>query len=277
MRYRVLVTDVDGTLLPRDRRIPPSVREAIRRAKDRGVRVSLATGRMWRSVRPYVEAVEADSPVVLYNGAAVYDFVADRVLELHTLDREGLRTALQVLREFPDVRPHLFADERVYVDHQDASSRAYLERDGIVAEEVGDLVEFVDVLPEDPVKVLVVGDPARLAALEDRLAEQAPGIRRVFSERDFLELLPPGVSKGSALRTVCAALGVRPEEVVAVGDNPNDLEMLQAAGLGVAVAGAHPAVLAAADYVTQRGAGEAIVEVVDRFFVGGHAGDTRGR
>lgn len=277
MRYRVLVTDVDGTLLPRDRRIPTSVREAIRRAKDRGVRVSLATGRMWRSVRPYVEAVEADRPVVLYNGAAVYDFVADRVLELHTLDREGLRTALQVLREFPDVRPHLFADERVYVDHQDASSRAYLERDGIVAEEVGDLVEFVDVLPEDPVKVLVVGDPARLAALEDRLAEQAPGIRRVFSERDFLELLPPGVSKGSALRTVCAALGVRPEEVVAVGDNPNDLEMLQAAGLGVAVAGAHPAVLAAADYVTQGGAGEAIVEVVDRFFVGGHAGDTRGR
>lgn len=265
-RYRVLMTDVDGTLLPRDRRVPPSVREPVRRAQDRGARVVLATGRMWRSVRPYVEAVGADSPVVLYNGAVVYDFSSDRVLERRTLDREGLRAALRVVREFPDVRPHLFADERVYVDRQDALSRAYLERDGIVAEEVGDLAEFVDALPHEPVKVLVVGEPARLAALDGQLEVWAPAVRRVFSERDFLELLPPGVSKGSALRTVCAALGVRPEEVVAVGDNPNDLEMLQAAGLGVAVAGAHPVLVEVAGYVTRAGPGEAVVEVVDRFF-----------
>jgi Cof subfamily protein (haloacid dehalogenase superfamily) len=290
-RYRLLVTDVDGTLLPPDRRVLPAVREALRAVRDRGVRVCLATGRMWRSVRPYVEAVGADSPVVLYNGAVVYDFHADRVLEYHTLDPDGLRAALEVLREFPDVRPHVFAQERVYVDRLDPQSRAYLERDGITAEEVGDLVEAcaggatvakthrggLDTVPRDPVKVLVVGDPERLLSLEGELARRAPTVRRVFSERDFLELLPWGVSKGTALRTVCAVLGVPLHEVVAVGDNPNDLEMLQAAGLGVAVGNAHPAVREAAGYVTRAPGGEALVEVAERFLLNGSPDNPKGR
>ena len=182
-------------------------------------------------------------------------------LEYHTLDPDGLRAALEVLREFPDVRPHVFAQERVYVDRLDPQSRAYLERDGITAEEVGDL----DTVPQDPVKVWVVGNPERLLSLEGELARRAPKVRWVFSERDFLELLPWGVSKGTALRTVCAVLGVPLREVVAVGDNPNDLEMLQAAGLGVAVADAHPAVREAAGYVTRAPGGEALVEVAERF------------
>ncbi|MER3456403.1 MAG: hypothetical protein C4303_07810 [candidate division GAL15 bacterium] len=260
--YRLLVTDVDGTLLTPDRRVLPEVREALRAARSRGVRVCLATGRMWGSVRPYAEAVGADSPVVLYNGAMVYDFHGDRILERHTLDPAAAREALEVLREFPDVRPHVFADDRVYVDRRDEQSRAYLERDEITAEAVGDLL---DNLPEQPIKVLVVGDPERLARLDHALARRAPRVRRVFSERNFLELLPPGVSKGTALRTVCAWLGVRLQDTLAVGDNPNDLEMIQAAGLGVAVAGAHPTLQAAAGYVAQGGPGEAVVEVVRRF------------
>lgn len=274
MRYRLLVTDVDGTLLPADRKLPAAVRQAVRAAQARGVRVCLATGRMWRSVRPYLEAVGADSPVILYNGAVVYDFEADRVVERHTLDPDGVRAALEVLREFPDVRPHLFADDRVYVDRQDAQSRAYLERDGITAEEVGNLLEC---LPPDPIKVLVVGDPDRLAVLDTELARRAPQVRRVFSERNFLEVLPAGVSKGSALQRVCALLGVPPELVVAVGDNPNDLEMLQVAGLGVAVSNAHPTLRAAAAYVTRAGPGEAIVEVVDRFLLDGQTEESTGR
>jgi len=274
VRYRLLVTDVDGTLLPADRKLPAAVRQAVRAAQARGVRVCLATGRMWRSVRPYLEAVGADSPVILYNGAVVYDFEADRVVERHTLDPDGVRAALEVLREFPDVRPHLFADDRVYVDRQDAQSRAYLERDGITAEEVGNLLEC---LPPDPIKVLVVGDPDRLAVLDTELARRAPQVRRVFSERNFLEVLPAGVSKGSALQRVCALLGVPPELVVAVGDNPNDLEMLQVAGLGVAVSNAHPTLRAAAAYVTRAGPGEAIVEVVDRFLLDGQTEESTGR
>lgn len=269
MRYRLLVTDVDGTLLPADRQVPPAVRDAVRAVQARGVRVCLATGRMWNSVRPYLEAVGADSPVVLYNGAVVYDFDRGRVLQRHTLDPEALRAALEVIQEFRDVRPHLFTDDRVYVDRQDEQSRAYLERDGIRAEEVGDLLKH---LPPDPVKVLVVGEPARLVELDQELGRRAGRVRRVFSERNFLEILPEGVSKGTALQTVCAHLGIPADQVVAVGDNPNDLEMLDAAGVGVAVSGGHPAVRAAADYVTRSGPGQAIVEVVERFFLDGETG-----
>ncbi len=263
-RYRLLVTDVDGTLLTPDRRVLPSVREALRLARTRGVRVHLATGRMWRSVRPYAEAVDADSPVVLFNGAVVYDFLSDRVLQQHTLDPHAARAALEVLRDFPDLRPHVFTLGEVYVDRLDGASRAYLERDGIQAEEAGDLVSR---LPPGAVKVLVVGEPRRLGELDSVLAERAPGLHRVFSERDFLELLPAGVSKATGVRALCRALGVKLEEVVAVGDNPNDLEMVEEAGLGVAVANAHPTLKGVARFVTHSGGGEAIVEVVRRFLL----------
>jgi Cof subfamily protein (haloacid dehalogenase superfamily) len=264
--YRLLVTDVDGTLLPPDRQVLPSVREAVRLARARGVRVCLATGRMWRSVRPYAEAVAADSPAVLFNGAVVYDFARGQVLERHTLDPHAARAALEVLRDFPDLRPHVFTLEAVYVDRLDAVSRAYQERDGIHAEEVDDLV---DRLPPEPVKVLVVGEPRRLSELDSALAVRAPGLRRVFSEPDFLELLPAGVSKATGLRALCRALGVGLGEVVAVGDNPNDLEMVQEAGLGIAVANAHPVLKQAARFVTSSEGGEAIAEVVRRFLLDG--------
>ncbi len=263
-KYRLLVTDVDGTLLPPDRRVLPSVREAVQAARARGIRVCLATGRMWRSVRPYVEAVGADSPVVLFNGAVVYDFSSGRLLEHHTLAPEAARTALQAVAEFPDVRPHVFTLEGVYVDRCDPRSRAYLERDGIGAEEVGDLVAA---LPHDAVKVLVVGDPDRLVEVDRVLAQGELALRRVFSERDFLELLPAGVSKATGLRAICRALDVALEEVVAVGDNPNDVEMVEEAGLGVAVANAHPVLKEAARYVTRAPGGEAIAEVVERFLL----------
>ncbi len=264
MRYRLLVTDVDGTLLPPDRRVLPSVREAVRLAQARGVRVCLATGRMWRSVRPYVEAVVADSPIVLFDGAVVYDFASGHVLDRHTLDPRAARIALEVLRDFSDLRPHVFTLDAVYVDRMNGASRAYLERDGIQAQEVGDLVGH---LPPEPVKILVVGEPRRLVELDRALAQRTHDLHRVFSEPDFLELLPAGVSKATGLRVLCRVLGVAAEEVVAVGDNPNDLEMVREAGLGIAVANAHPALKRAAQFVTRSGGGEAISEVVRRFLL----------
>ncbi len=264
MTYRLLVTDLDGTLLPPDRRIPEEVREAVRAAQARGVRVCLATGRMWPSVRPFAEALGVDPPIILYNGAVVYDFQTNRMLHRRTLDPNHTRTVLALLQEFPEVQPHLFADDRIYVAHRNALTLHYAAKDGVQVEEVGDLLRFV---PEEPLKILIVGDPADLARVEGAIRHRAPHLNRVFSEPDYLEILPEGVSKGTALRVLAAAVGVTLAETIAVGDQPNDLEMVRTAGLGVAVASAHPDLRDAARYVTRAGAGEAIVEVVERFIL----------
>jgi Cof subfamily protein (haloacid dehalogenase superfamily) len=266
MTYRLLVTDVDGTLLTPDRRILPSVREAVRAARCCGVRVCLATGRTWSSVHPYAEALDIDPPIILFNGGVVHDFRKGRTLLRQTLDPEHARTVLELLRAFPEVQPHLYVDDRIYVGRMNDLTRTYARKDGVHVEAVGDLMK---VLPPDPMKILIVGEPEELARVEATIRRYCPDIHAVFSEATYLEILPAGVSKGSALRVLAQAVGVELQETIAVGDNPNDLEMIQTAGLGVAVANAHPDVKAVAQYVTVRPGGEAIAEVIQRFILNG--------
>ena len=261
MTYRLLVTDVDGTLLTPDRRIVPSVREAVRAARCCGVRVCLATGRTWSSVQPYAEALDIDPPIILFNGGMVYDFREGRTLLCQALDPEHARTVLDLLQSFPQVQPHLYVDDRIYVGRMNDLTRTYARKDGVQVEAVGDLMKA---LAPDPMKILIVGEPEELARVRDMIRGRAPEIHVVFSEAHYLEVLPKGASKGSALRVLAQAVGVELQETIAVGDNPNDLEMIQTAGLGVAVANAHPDVKAVAQYVTVRPGGEAIAEVIQR-------------
>ena len=115
MRYRLLVADIDGTLVNARREITPPVHEAVAAAQARGVRVCLATGRIWPSARQYVEGLGADPPVILYNGGMVYDFVRDEVWLRRPLPLPQARDVLRILRRHPAVHAHLYVDDRVYI------------------------------------------------------------------------------------------------------------------------------------------------------------------
>ncbi len=264
MSYRLLVADIDGTLVTTAREIPAPVREAVRAAQARGVRVLLATGRIWRSARRFVEDLGADPPAILVNGALVYDFVADRIWFRALLPRAQAQAVLEVLVRFPQVAPHVYVDDRVYVGAVTPLTVAYQQKDGLDVDAVGDLRQW---LQADPMKILVIGDPPALEAVARELdALQAP-INYVFSERHYLEVLPPRVNKGVALQIVAERLGVRAQEIVAVGDNLNDLAMIQYAGLGVAMAHAPEALRREADYVAPGNDEHGLREVIERFIL----------
>ncbi len=280
--FRLLVADIDGTLLTSDRRVTPGVARAIRAARERGVRVCLATGRMWRSAAPHVAAAGADPPAILYNGGLVYDFQEDRVLYRRTLGREAARAALQVLRNFPDVQPHLFVDDRALISKMNRLSEEYARKDGIRVEEVGDLLDFLcdagsGVCEPDrgrptepfgePMKILIVGDRPRLEQVAGAFSAASHPLNFVFSEANYLEVLPPGASKGEALRWLAEWLAVPPESIVAVGDNLNDLSMIRFAGLGVAMANAPDALRSQARYVAPRNDEEGLRDVIERFIL----------
>src|SRR5262245_853822 len=264
--YRLVVVDLDGTARSRRLGITPGVRDAIAAARVRGVRVCLATGRMWRSAEPWIRELGVDPPAILYNGGQVLDFETKRTLYERRLPAVAARAALELVRRDPDVQPHLYVDDRVLVERSHPLTEAYTADDGLTAEVVPSFDAF---LSADPYKVLIIGPEAHVARLQRTVHDAALPVHAVQSEPVYLEILPPGVSKGEALRAMCDALGLSLGETIAIGDNWNDLEMIETAGLGVAMGHAPEGVRAKADYVCGTAEEEGVREVIERFVLAG--------
>lgn len=262
------MTDVDGTLVPEDKIVPPGVIEAIHRAQRLGIKICLATGRPWQATQPFVEATGADPPVIIYNGGLVYDFTNDRVLWRRALSRSVALAVLPVLRRFPKTSPLLFLHGRVYAERLTAQTDLYAHRDRpLVIEATPSFRALLDGSPnEGPLKMLIVGDPSDLKAMDAVLGALPMPVNRVFSQKDYLEILPAGNSKGRALPVLADAAGVPISETVAVGDANNDLAMIQAAGLGVAVETSPPDIIAAAAWTCPPPEREGLRVVIDRLF-----------
>jgi Cof subfamily protein (haloacid dehalogenase superfamily) len=262
--YDLLVLDIDGTLVPEDKVVPPGVVAAIAAARARGVRVCLATGRMWASARKYVEIVGADPPAILFNGGLLYDFTRDRVIWSRALALTEARRILPVLLQFQETSPLVFVQGKVFAGRRTPFTDLYARRNGLVLEFAPDLTGL---LTEAPMKFLVVGAPPDLERLSRALAAlPPPAVNQVYSQPDYLEVLPPGIDKGVALRELARTVGVPLERVVAVGDAMNDLALVQTAGYGVAVEGGPPPLLAAAKWICPRPEQEGVRVVIERLF-----------
>ncbi|NJP98693.1 HAD family phosphatase [Nonomuraea sp. FMUSA5-5] len=250
---RWIVTDLDGTLVGRDLAMVPASRDALRRFRAAGGQVVIATGRMERSALRYYEELGLDGPAILYNGARTVNLATGSVGRSCSLPPEAWKTLLAMFDDLPDgVHPVAFSGGQAYAVERAPALRDYARRDGITLRDPGDWTA----LPAgDVTKCMLIGDP-----LPD---PHIPGTVTTRSEATYLEILPEGATKGSALRELAAAAGVPPREIAAVGDNPNDLDMIELAGLGAAVGDGHPALRAAADVVVRACADGAVAHVVE--------------
>lgn len=206
----------------------------------------VATGRMFRSVRPYLEQAGIGDPVVCYQGAAVVDPRSGRFLVHEPIPLDVAREAIALLLELGHA-PNCYVDDELFVARHTEYSRAYADFQRLPVTEVGDLLAWLE---RPPTKLVAAGDPAELPALRARLAPHLDG--RVFLTTSLpylLELGRAGVSKGTGLAHVAEVLGLSPARIVAFGDGENDLDLLAWAGFGVAVEHAHPALRAAADWL----------------------------
>ena len=131
MTYHLLVVDIDGTLVNARREITPPVRQAVRNAQTRGVRVCLATGRIWPSARQFVESLGADAPAILYNGGMVYDFTRREVWLRTPLPIQHATDVLRILRRHPAAQPHLYVDDHVYIPAMNETTAIYQRKDSI--------------------------------------------------------------------------------------------------------------------------------------------------
>ena len=282
---RLLALDLDGTLIGPDLVLRTRTREAIREAVRRGVEVSLATGRMASSARPFADALGLRGPIIAYQGALVRRMpeggqrlgrlVFHRPLPA-AVARETIAWSLA-----HGFEPHLNHLERFIVPAHDPKADDYSAFLGARAELVPDLAAWI----RRPVtKVLAVAPAGHPMAMLAEAREHFRGRAEVtVSHPQFIEFLAPGVSKGRAVRWLARRLGVPLEQSLAMGDQYNDLEMIESVGHGVAMPSAPAAVRAVARYVAppveDEGAATIIEELVlarrpansrvDRFAAGG--------
>ncbi|MFF0312372.1 HAD family hydrolase [Streptosporangium sp. NPDC004379] len=250
---RWIVTDLDGTLVGRDLAMVPASRDALRRFREAGGEVVIATGRMERSARRYYDELGLEGAAILYNGARTVNLAMGSVLRSRHLPETAWKTLLGMFGELPEgVHPVVFSGGEALAVHDAPELRDFARRDGITLRDPGD---WAAVPPGGVTKCMLIGD-----RLPDWRIE---GTVMVRSEATYLEVLPPDATKGTALRELAAARGVPMAHIAAVGDNPNDIDMIAAAGLGAAVGDGHPDVRAAADVVVGACADGAVAEVVE--------------
>jgi Cof subfamily protein (haloacid dehalogenase superfamily) len=261
--YRLLAIDLDGTLLtPSPHKIiTPRTFDVLCRASATGMAIVIATGQMLQVLRAVCGDLPLTAPQIIENGALVVDIRSGTVLHEKLLPAEHILPTLGTLRSFGLFRAY-HTYERVYVDYNTPRARNWYRPPVPPVVEVKDVASLY---PQTCIKVAGIGEESTLREKRIELEHIFAGKLYVTqSSFDLVEFLHPEVSKVNALKTIAADLGVVPEEIVAIGDNHNDIGMLRFAGLGVAMGNAHDEVKAAADYVTLSNADEGVAAVIEK-------------
>lgn len=248
MTYRLLVLDLDGTVMDSNFNISQAVIDAVTGARERGALVTIATGRTFKSLLQFLPPIGGGEPVISYQGALIGDPQTGNILYQAGLSGQLAARAVEHLQT-NGIIPLAFCEGKTVVDRWSPELDLYLsfhpggESDVLV---VPDLVGYARDF--EPIKLLFAADPEELDSIVARLrlafGNSASVVR---SHRQLGEITAPGVDKGSAIAQLARLLNVEREEVIAVGDEENDIPMIEWAGLGLAMANAPASVLAVSD------------------------------
>ena len=262
MTYRLVAVDLDGTLLDQERQLRPTTVEIIKTVAAQGVKFTIATGRLYPSALPFARQLGLDVPIITYNGAMIKSSLSGEVIQHLTLTRDLAREALQLMAN-EDLYRFLYLEDCIYTD-----AAEYVQYSAALQVPIHLVEDLNPVLETNPTMVVFRAAQEKIPGLTEKLAANfGEAVYVLNSWPDFVELLHPQASKAKALARLAADLGIRREEIIAIGDGWNDVEMLEYAGLGVAVANAQAEVKARADLVTNGKHEEGVREVLARYFL----------
>ncbi|MGE5333823.1 MAG: Cof-type HAD-IIB family hydrolase [Nitrososphaerota archaeon] len=248
-RYRLVVVDVDGTLLDTQHQLPDRVAAAVRKTQQHGISVALATGKMFVAVRPLIEAMALRGPQITLNGAALVQAQTDEPLAYSPLRPEDRRLAIETVRRMaPEVLITHFMLDHILIDEPDHPLLPVLLAYGEKQITAVPSLLADDMLPA--AKILLVAPRSRIPGLRRAVTPLlASRVAITTTAPDFLEFFDPAAGKGHGLAALLDALSLPRESVIAIGDGENDIPLFEHAGLAVAMGNASAPVQAAADLV----------------------------
>src|SRR4029453_13190973 len=276
MHYRLLALDVDGTLLDPSGELRPIVRDTVMTVQQHGLRVVLCTGRRFRTARPLAQALQLDAPLVVHNGALVKDLASGQTLQQSYIPVDMYHQALALLRRLSTPMVYIDAFHENVDILTESMERAHPFQREYLADQLAHCRIVDDIASPLAHGVILMSIMAEGARLQDiRLAVGTTlggrGLVYLLMNKNYqgyiLEILQAGVSKWQALQQLAAQQSITPEEIIAVGDDHNDLDMIRSAGFGIAMGNAVDTVKAAADAITGSNAEDGLVQALERFIL----------
>jgi Cof subfamily protein (haloacid dehalogenase superfamily) len=260
--YRMIAIDLDDTLLTDERIITPGTVEAIKRAMETGVLVTVATGRMFPSALPFASQLGLNVPLITYQGAVIKDMKGENVMYERYVSPALSRRLLDIANK-KNLHLQVYQDDILYSAADNEKLRQYAEFAGVPYTVEPDLYKLTE---RDFIKLLIFDEPDMLDDLAEELrAEFGDTAYITKSKPFFLEIMHPEASKGRAILHLAQTFGIDRSEIIGIGDSYNDLDLLEVAGLGVAMGNAPDEIKQKADYVTLSNNEEGVRHVIEKF------------
>jgi Cof subfamily protein (haloacid dehalogenase superfamily) len=262
-RIRLVALDLDGTLIGEDLVLRPRVRDAIASARSQGVAITIVTGRMFAAAKPFALALGITGPIVCYQGAAVFDVESGATIRQIPVRADVAHEVLTWAHDH-GVHAQCYADDTLYVEKIDRFSQRYTALARVEPVVVESLRAAFFERPT--IKIVMVDDP-------DRSAQHLIDLRSLLGTRayltrshiDFVEVVDPAVNKGEGLAFVAGRYGVALDATLAIGDAWNDVPLIDAAAIGVAMGSGPPELLSHADAIVADVAHDGVAEALERF------------
>lgn len=268
--YRLIVSDLDGTLLRDDHTISEYTKSVIRKVSEQGIEFMLATGRIFGGARKYARELNLNTPILACNGALIKE-AAGELLYGRPLPEDTLE---EIFRQLTDrnIYFHCYAEESFYTKKIEGSLASFYSFNSAQPQE--DRFPMVEIEPMELIgkeavyKVLArYEDEVDRKALYDCLKE-IPGTSVTVSWLNSFDICADQVSKSSAIDRYAREKGIEPSEIICFGDNYNDVDMIRYAGLGIAPENAVSAIKEAADYVTCSNNEDGVAKAIEKFVFG---------
>lgn len=272
-KYQMVVMDMDYTLLNKQKEVSKRNKEVLKEAMEKDVRIVVATGRIYTSARFYARLLGIDTPIIASNGAIIREEYTNNTLFKSVLLDEIAVKMAGLCRRY-NLYCHLYSDNTVYTEKITNISSRYMEWNEKLQEEDKIKIEVVDRL-EDTIKkekgkilkaVVVDNDEDKIKAIRDEIMDT--GMVSVSqSLRGNLEVMNKGINKGNAIRILCELYGIESEKVIAIGDNENDLSMIEYAGMGIAMGNAADCLKEKADFITGDYQEDGVAQAIEKFIL----------
>jgi Cof subfamily protein (haloacid dehalogenase superfamily) len=259
--YRLIATDLDGTLLTPQHTLSAHTIAVLQQAVAAGMKLVVATGRVPYIFHTIGAQLPLNAPQITNNGAVIIDTHTNEILHNQLVPPDLIPPLLDALRLLA-LEPCYYSNEIIYAE------RALYERNNWYLQGVPVSLtdNIADLVSHPCFKIAAFGDASTIRTKRAELARIFDGQLYVTqTAQEWLEFMHPQVSKGKALKMIAHMLDILPEEIIAFGDNHNDIEMLRYAGLGIAMENAHDEVKNVAAYVTQSNAQDGVAAALEKF------------
>ena len=267
MTYKMVVLDLDDTLLQDDLTISSRTKKALFAAQEAGVKVVLASGRPDFAMHPIAEELrlkDFGSFIITFNGAKIIDCKTNNEIFSSVLTPETAHRLYDISQREGILIQSYLGDEII----TETPNRFTNIEEEITGMNIKLVDSFKEAINEPVVKALMLAEPERLAEVEKKLQKELDGeISTMRSKPYFLEFTNLGVTKATSVEHLIQKLGIKREEVIAMGDSYNDLAMIEFAGLGVAMGNAPDDIKAKADFVTDTNMNDGVAKVVENFIL----------